>query len=86
VRHIAYRRLHLRLVEGIALERDYAAAAPRHHLLECGFDDGPIGIVRNEGGESALALAGGVADDAVHVGLRKKAQEIDAVGRDVGIS
>ena len=33
-----HRRLHLRLVERIALERDDASAAARHRLLERGLD------------------------------------------------
>ena len=32
-----------------------------------------------------LALAGGVADDALDVGLRQEAQEIDAAGGHVGV-
>ncbi len=53
----AHRPLHLRAVERIALERDDAAAAARHRLLERGLDHGAVGIVRNERGERALALA-----------------------------
>ena len=49
------------LVERIALERDDAAAAPRHRLLEGGLDHRAVGIVRDQRGERAFAGRGGVA-------------------------
>ena len=67
---VAHRRLHLALVERIALERDDAAAAARDRLLECRLDHGAIGVVRHERGERPFALARGVADDALDVGSR----------------
>ena len=52
----AHRPLHAGSVERIALERDDAAAAARHRLLERGLHHGAVGIVREQRGERALAL------------------------------
>ena len=40
------RRLHLARIERVALERDDAAAAARHRLLERGLDHVAVGVVR----------------------------------------
>ena len=69
----------------IAFERDDAAAAPRHRLLEGSLDHRAIGIVRHHRRERTLAARHRVIDDAMHVGLRQEAQEIDAARRDIGV-
>ena len=85
LRHVAHRALHLGPVERVALERHDAAAPPRHRLLERRLDHRAIGIVRDERGERALSLAGGITDDAVDVGFRQEAQEIHAARGDIGV-
>ena len=70
----------------IALERDdLAAAAARDRLLECRFDHRAVGIVGNERGIGALPGRTGILHDAVDIGFRQKAQQIDAVRRDIGV-
>src|SRR2546430_1037463 len=81
----AHRAVHLRLVERLALERDHAAPAARQHLLERSFDDSPVGIVGNERGERAPALAYGITDNALDVGFWKEAQEIDTTRRNIAV-
>ena len=85
LRDVAHRSLHLRPVGRIALERDDPAAPPRHDLLERRLHHAAIGIVGNERGDRPFVLRDGIADDAVDVGLGKKAQQIDPARGDVAV-
>ena len=54
-------------------------------LLEGGLHHVAVGVVRHQRRERSLADAGRVIDDAVDVGLRQEAQQIDAAAGDAGI-
>ena len=77
--------LQLRAIRAVTLERDDACAAPRDRLLERGLDDVAVGIFRQHGGERSLAGAHRMADDALDVGLRQEAQQIDTAAGDARI-
>jgi hypothetical protein len=85
LRDAAHRGLHLCPIERVTLERDDTAAAAPHRLFESCFRHAAIGIVRNERRERPTALARGIADNAFDVGLRQKAQQIDAARRHIGV-
>ena len=65
--------------------RDDLAVAPRHRLLEGGFDHGAVRIIRDQGGVGAFPGRGGILHDAIDVGFRQEAQQIDARGRHIGV-
>ncbi len=73
------------LVVRIALERDDLAAAARHRLLERRFDHRAVGIVRDQRREGALSGRGGILHDALDIGFRQEAQQIDAARGDIGV-
>ena len=83
---VADRRRHGGLVVRIALERDDLAPLRRaNRLLEGRFDHRAVGIVGNQRGVGALAHRTGILNDAVDVGFRQKAQQVDAIRGDVGV-
>ncbi len=69
----------------IVLERHDLAVAPRHGLLERRFDHGAVGIVGNQSGERVLPRRSRILHDALDVGFRQEAQEIDAARCDIGV-
>ena len=72
-------------VERVAFERDDAPALARHHLLEFALDHVAIGALRQHRRERPLAAGDGVIDDAIDVGFRQEAQQIDTARRDAGV-
>jgi hypothetical protein len=79
------RRAYAGCVGRVAFERDDATAPSRHRLLECSFNHRTISIVGNHGRERALAARYRVIDDAMRIGLRQEAQEINAASGDIRV-
>ena len=69
----------------IVFEGDNLAAAARDRLFECRFDNRAVGVVGDQGCKRAFPGGDRVVDDALYVGLRQKAQEIDAVRSHIGV-
>ena len=71
--------------ELIALQRHDARALARGDLLERRLDHRAVGILRQHRRERALAVGDREIDDAVDVGLRQEAEQIDAARRDAHV-
>ena len=69
----------------IPLDDGDRAAAALYGAAESGFDDGAVGVVRDQRGVAALTLRGGVRHDALGFLLGEEADEVDALPGDLRV-